>query len=94
MVEKLGPVLNTGTADDDPSGIAAYSQNGAQFFNVAWTVLFTYPLTMAIQPASARIGRVTGRVLTENFARFCPGWMVNGLVTLWVRSRASARSSR
>lgn len=95
MVEKLGPGLNTGTADDDPSGIATYSQNGAQFgFNVAWTVLFTYPLMVAIQPASARIGRVTGRVLTENFARFCPGWMVNGLVTLWGRSRASARSSR
>ncbi len=82
---KLGPGLITGAADDDPSGIATYSQGGAQFgFNVAWTVLFTYPLMVAIQLASARIGRVTGKGLTENFARFCPRWMVDGLVTLLV----------
>ena len=82
---KLGPGLITGAADDDPSGIATYSQGGAQFgFNVAWTVLFTYPLMVAIQLASARIGRVTGRGLTENFARFCPRWIVNGLVALLV----------
>src|SRR5664279_2620640 len=82
---KLGPGLITGAADDDPSGIATYSQGGAQFgFNVAWTVLFTYPLMVAIQLASARIGRVTGRGLTENFARFCPGWIVIGLVALLV----------
>ncbi len=62
--KKLGPGLITGAADDDPSGIATYSQGGAQFgFNVAWTVLFTYPLMVAIQLASARIGRVTGRGL-------------------------------
>ena len=83
--KKLGPGLITGAADDDPSGIATYSQGGAQFgFNVAWTVLFTYPLMVAIQLASARIGRVTGRGLVENFARFCPGWIVNGLVALLV----------
>jgi NRAMP (natural resistance-associated macrophage protein)-like metal ion transporter len=83
--KKLGPGLITGAADDDPSGIATYSQGGAQFgFNVAWTVLFTYPLMVAIQLASARIGRVTGRGLTENFARFCPGWIVIGLVALLV----------
>jgi NRAMP (natural resistance-associated macrophage protein)-like metal ion transporter len=83
--KKLGPGLITGAADDDPSGIATYSQGGAQFgFNVAWTVLATYPLMVAIQLASARIGRVTGRGLTENFARFCPRWMVNGLVSLLV----------
>ena len=83
--KKLGPGLITGAADDDPSGIATYSQGGAQFgFNIAWTIWVTYPLMVAIQLASARIGRVTGKGLTENFARFCPGWVVNGLVALLV----------
>jgi NRAMP (natural resistance-associated macrophage protein)-like metal ion transporter len=83
--KKLGPGLITGAADDDPSGIATYSQGGAQFgFNVAWTVLLTYPLMVAIQLASARIGRVTGKGLTENFARFCPSWIVTGLIALLV----------
>ncbi len=82
---KLGPGLITGAADDDPSGIATYSQGGAQFgFNIAWTVLFTYPLMVAIQLASARIGRVTGKGLTENFSRFCPPFLVTGLVALLV----------
>ena len=81
----LGPGLITGAADDDPSGIATYSQGGAQFgYDVAWTVLLTYPLMVAIQLASARIGRVTGRGLTEAFARFCPIWIVYGLVFLLV----------
>jgi NRAMP (natural resistance-associated macrophage protein)-like metal ion transporter len=83
--QKLGPGLITGAADDDPSGIATYSQGGAQFgFNIAWTVLVTYPLMVAIQLASARIGRVTGKGLTETFSRFCPAWVVNGLVGLLV----------
>ena len=95
MVEKLGPGLNTRAADDDQSGIATCFQGGAQFcFKVAWTVSCTYPVMVAIQLASARVGGVTGRGLTKNFARFCPGWMVNGMVTLLVRSRASTRSSR
>ena len=82
---KLGPGLITGAADDDASGIATYSQGGAQFgFNIAWTVLFTYPLMVAIQLASARIGRVTGKGLTENFARFCPPRLVTRLVSLLV----------
>ena len=81
----LGPGLITGAADDDPSGIATYSQGGAQFgYDVAWTLLLTYPLMVAIQLASARIGRVTGRGLTESFARFCPASIVNGLVFLLV----------
>ena len=82
---KLGPGLITGAADDDPSGIATYTQGGAQFgYNIAWTVLFTYPLMVGIQLASARIGRVTGKGLTENFARFCPSWIVSSLVSLLV----------
>ena len=81
----LGPGLITGAADDDPSGIATYSQGGAQFgYDVAWTVLLTYPLMVAIQLASARIGRVTGKGLTESFSRFCPLWIVYGLVFLLV----------
>jgi len=81
----LGPGLITGAADDDPSGIATYSQGGAQFgYDVAWTVLLTYPLMVAIQLASARIGRVTGRGLTESFARFCPMPIVYGLISLLV----------
>ncbi|MDM0111390.1 Nramp family divalent metal transporter [Variovorax sp. J22R133] len=82
---KLGPGLITGAADDDPSGIATYSQAGAQFgYGVGWTLLFTFPLMMGIQLASARIGRVTGKDLTETFARFCPQWLVASLVLLLV----------
>ena len=52
----------TGASDDDPSGIATYSQVGAQFgYGLAWTMLFSYPLMAAIQEISARIGRVTGQ---------------------------------
>src|SRR3982751_2571190 len=83
--KKLGPGLITGAADDDPSGIATYSQGGAQFgYSVAWTVLLTYPLMMAIQLASARIGRITGKGLTESFFRLWPRWAVYGLVSLLV----------
>ena len=81
----LGPGLITGAADDDPSGIATYSQGGAQYgYDIAWTVLVTYPLMVGIQLASARIGRITGKGLTENFARFCPRWLVVALVALLV----------
>src|SRR6185437_9259984 len=58
LLDVLGPGLITGAADDDPSGIATYSQAGAQFgFAVTWTMLFSYPLMAAIQEISARIGR-------------------------------------
>jgi NRAMP (natural resistance-associated macrophage protein)-like metal ion transporter len=68
--EKLGPGLITGAADDDPSGIATYSQSGAQFgFAMLWTLLFTYPLMAGIQIISARIGRVTGDGLAGNLRR-------------------------
>jgi Mn2+/Fe2+ NRAMP family transporter len=57
----LGPGLITGASDDDPSGIATYSQSGGQFgYGIGWTMLFTYPLMCAIQLISAEIGRVTG----------------------------------
>ena len=57
----LGPGLITGASDDDPSGIGTYSQAGAQLgFNIGWTMLLTYPLMVAIQEISARLGRTTG----------------------------------
>src|SRR5713226_9451737 len=64
---KLGPGLITGASDDDPSGIATYSQVGAQFgYGMLWTMLFSYPLMAAIQEISARIGRVTGAGIAGN----------------------------
>src|SRR5665213_123110 len=63
----LGPGLITGAADDDPSGIATYAQAGAQFgFQLAWTMLLTFPLMVVIQGISARIGRTTGRGIAAN----------------------------
>ena len=69
-LRQLGPGLITGAADDDPSGIATYSQAGAQFgFSMLWTMVFTLPLMAAIQIVSARIGYVTRRGLTANILR-------------------------
>jgi NRAMP (natural resistance-associated macrophage protein)-like metal ion transporter len=80
---RLGPGLITGAADDDPSGIATYSQAGAQFgFNMLWTVVFLYPLMSTVQMISARIGRVTGHGLAANIGRIFPSWAVTGLVAL------------
>ncbi|WP_296595151.1 NRAMP family divalent metal transporter [Phenylobacterium sp.] len=80
---RLGPGLITGAADDDPSGIATYSQAGAQFgLNMLWSVAFTYPLMVAVQLISARIGRVTGAGLAANLSRVFPRPIVSGLVLL------------
>lgn len=82
---KLGPGLVTGAADDDPSGIATYSQAGAQFgFGMLWTVLLTYPLMVGIQMVSARIGRVTGRGLASNMRRHSPAPLLYAMVLLLV----------
>ncbi|SRR5581483_733621 len=68
-----GPGLITGAADDDPSGIATYSQAGAQFgLGLAWTMLFTFPLLAFIQEISARIGRTTGQGIAANLRDFYP----------------------
>lgn len=81
----LGPGLVTGAADDDPSGIATYSQAGAQFgYALLWTVFLTTPFMIAIQIISARIGRVTGKGLAANFSLFAPRWLVILLVSLLV----------
>jgi NRAMP (natural resistance-associated macrophage protein)-like metal ion transporter len=83
LLNKLGPGLITGAADDDPSGIATYSQGGAQFgFNLLWTLLLTFPLMVAIQMVSALIGRVTGRGLAYNMAKVMPRGIVTTLVAL------------
>lgn len=70
----LGPGIITGAADDDPSGIATYSQAGAQFgLQMPWTMLFTLPLMTAVQEACARVGAVTGKGLAmtirENYSK-------------------------
>src|SRR5262250_2243019 len=79
----LGPGLITGASDDDPSGIATYSQAGAQFgFAISWTMLVTYPLMVAIQEISARIGRTTGRGIAANIRHHYPNWMLHAVVVL------------
>jgi len=82
-LSRLGPGLITGAADDDPSGIATYSQAGAQFgFGLLWTVLFTYPLMVGIQVVSARIGLVTGHGLATNMRRHYPKTLLYFIVGL------------
>jgi NRAMP (natural resistance-associated macrophage protein)-like metal ion transporter len=85
VLRLLGPGLVTGAADDDPSGIATYSQAGAQFgYGLLWTVFLTTPFMIAIQLVSARIGRVTGKGLAANVMELAPRWLVLGLVFLLV----------
>ena len=83
LLHQLGPGLITGAADDDPSGIATYSQAGARFgFGMLWTLVLTFPLMTAIQLVSAHIGRVTGRGLAVNLGNLLPRWAVDVLVGL------------
>ena len=81
----LGPGLITGASDDDPSGIATYSQAGAQFgYGLGWVLILAWPLMCAIQEISARIGRVTGRGLAGVIKQHYPPIVVHTLVTLLV----------
>ncbi len=85
LLKVLGPGLIAGASDDDPSGIATYSQAGAQFgYGLTWTLLLTYPLMAAIQEISARIGRVTGFGIAGNIRRNYPRWLLCPLVGLVV----------
>ncbi len=85
LPQLLGPGLITGASDDDPSGIATYSQAGAQFgFDLGWTLLFSWPLMCAIQEISARIGRVTGRGIAGNLKQHYPAVVVYALVLLLI----------
>jgi NRAMP (natural resistance-associated macrophage protein)-like metal ion transporter len=74
---KLGPGLITGASDDDPSGIATYSQAGARFGpKLLWTALFTYPLMVAMQEMCARIGLVTRKGLMGTIKQHYPRWVL------------------
>jgi NRAMP (natural resistance-associated macrophage protein)-like metal ion transporter len=79
----LGPGLITGASDDDPSGIGTYSQAGAQLgYGIGWTMLLTFPLMVAIQEISGRIGRVTGRGIAGNICRHYSTTLLNLIVAL------------
>jgi Mn2+/Fe2+ NRAMP family transporter len=83
ILQVLGPGLITGASDDDPSGIATYSQAGAQFsFDTAWLMIFSWPLMCAIQEISARIGRVTGRGIGGNLAAHYPRPVFGSIILL------------
>lgn len=83
LLKSLGPGLITGAADDDPSGIATYSQAGAQFgYGMLWSVLMTTPLMIGIQIVSARIGRVTGHGLAANIRSHYPRALLYFIVAL------------
>jgi NRAMP (natural resistance-associated macrophage protein)-like metal ion transporter len=80
----LGPGLLTGAADDDPSGIATYSQAGAQLgYMLCWTMFLTTPFMVAIQIVSARVGAVTGRGLAANLQQALPPPLLHGLIVLF-----------
>ncbi len=80
---RVGPGLITGVADDDPSGIATYSQAGAQFgLNMLWTMPLAFPLMAAIQSMCARIGRVTGKGLAANIKITFPPIVLYSVVAL------------
>src|SRR5579872_4392728 len=83
LVRLLGPGLLTGAADDDPSGIATYSQAGAQFgYALCWTMFLTTPFMVAVQIVSARIGSVTGRGLAANLGSVLPPVFLFGILAL------------
>lgn len=82
-LSRVGPGLITGVADDDPSGIATYSQAGAQFgLNMLWTMPLAFPLMAAIQSMCARIGRVTGKGLAANIKSAFPPLVLRAVVAL------------
>ena len=83
--QRIGPGVITGASDDDPSGIATYSQAGAQFgFGLLWTMVVCLPLMAAIQEISARIGRISGRGIAGNIRRHYSAWLLYPLIFLLV----------
>jgi NRAMP (natural resistance-associated macrophage protein)-like metal ion transporter len=83
LLGRLGPGLITGASDDDPSGIATYSQTGAQFgYAMCWVMLFCFPLMVAIQDISARMGRVTGQGIAGNIRAHYSPWLLYAIVGL------------
>lgn len=85
VLRLIGPGVVTGASDDDPSGIATYSQIGAQFgFGMLWTVLLSLPLMTAVQEICGRLGRVTGKGLAANLKEHFPRWFLVSIVGLVV----------
>ena len=85
FLRHVGPGVVTGAADDDPSGIATYTQAGAQFgTSMVWTVFLSLPFMIAIQLVSARIGRVTGKGVAANLRDHTPRWFLLSMVLLLV----------
>ncbi|HEV2187411.1 MAG TPA: divalent metal cation transporter [Stellaceae bacterium] len=83
LLRFIGPGWITGASDDDPSGIATYSQAGAQFgYGMCWVMLFCWPLMAAIQEISARIGRVTGEGIAGNIRTHYSPWLLRSIVAL------------
>ncbi len=83
FLKRLGPGLITGASDDDPSGIGTYSQAGAQLgYGIGWTMLLTFPLMVAIQEISGRVGSVTGRGISGNVCRHYPASLLHLIVSL------------
>src|SRR5438477_10519420 len=83
ILGNLGPGLITGASDDDPSGIGTYSQAGAQLgFSISWTMVLTFPLMVAIQEISARVGRTTGTGIAGNIRKHYPAWLLQVLVAM------------
>ena len=83
LLRQLGPGLITGASDDDPSGIATYSQTGAQFgYTMCWVMLFCFPLMAAIQEISARMGRVSGQGIAGNIRAHYSPWLLHPIVGL------------
>lgn len=81
--QALGPGLVTGAADDDPSGIATYSQVGAQFgYDLAWTMVLSFPLMVVIQQISAWIGCVTGKGIAQNLRLHYAPWILRCALSL------------
>lgn len=79
----FGPGLIAGASDDDPSGIATYSEAGARFgFTLGWALIAAYPLMCAVQEIGARIGRSSGRGIASNIRHFYPGWVAHVVVAL------------
>src|SRR6476646_1061593 len=83
LTQRLGPGVITGASDDDPSGIATYSQAGAQTgFGLLWTIVLSFPLMVAIKLVSAKIGRVTGIGIAGNMKKYYPKWIMVSLIFL------------
>lgn len=83
LIATLGPGLIAGAADDDPSGIGTYSQVGAQFgYGLAWTMVLSFPMMVAIQSVAAQIGSVTGKGIAANLREHYPRPLLWAMVTL------------